>query len=392
MKITAGKIVLVVLVLLGIGIYFGIPHLVEYTRRQAQESFYGPVVQEVVETGRVDRKVFDGPSSELKQTTIVPSLQSKLDKGRNVIWCASFDMAWTELKALYPPNLLQVKGAEEAVALLNNSPIAVEDLPDQSFYAAAGFLQNGIVAKIQKEMNEQYPGEIPPSFGDIDPSKTESIAYSYLQASLPFAYPYFDNDAPLLFKTSEGRETKVTSFGIREKDGSKFFRLRKQVKVMYVKWDRNGSPRPNLLEYAIDLCRDSKPDQIVLAYVEPKDTLAGTVEYVESQKPDELFRKGEFGPNDSLLIPNLFWKIDHSFHELEGDKIQKAEETIEFRLNRSGAELKAHSNIAVSAGPLDFVFDKPFLIYMKKRGAERPYFAAWIGNEELLTRWAEAGK
>jgi hypothetical protein len=387
MKITGGKIVLAVVALVGVGIYFGIPYLVEYTRRQAQESFYGPVVQEVVETGRVDTKVFDGPSSDLKQTTIVPSLQSRLDKGRNVIWCASFDMAWKELKTLYPPNLLQVKGAEEIVALLNNSPIAAGDLPDQSFYAAAGFLRDGIVAKIQKEMKEQFPGVTPPSFGDIDPLKTESIAYSYLQASLQFTLPYFDNDAPFVFKTADGRETKVASFGIRENDDYAYMRLRKQVAVLFVRYDKKY-----VVEYVIDLCQDSKQNQIVLACVEPKDTLAQTIEDIESRKMEDAEIHGRFGPNDVLLVPNLFWRIDHSFRELEGELILKANETIEFRLNRSGAELRAQSKIYCKPMPRHFVFDRPFLIIMKKRGAERPYFVAWIGNEELLTPWAEAGK
>jgi hypothetical protein len=388
MKITAGKIVLAMLVLVGIGIYFGIPHLIEYTRRQAQESFYGPVVQEVVETGRVDKKVFDGASSDLKQTTVVPSLQSKLDKGRNVIWCASFDMAWKELKTLVGHDI-QVKGAEETVALLNNSMIAAGDLPDQSFYAAAGYIRDGIVAKIQKEMQKQFPGETHPSFGDLN-KDTQIVAYSYLQASLAFAYPYFDYDPPLFFKTTDGRETKVASFGIREIDDYAYMRLRKQVKVMHVKYSRDNPSYP--LEFVVDLYQDSKPNQIVLACVEPKDTLAQTIEDIDSREMEYPEYHSRFGPNDVLCVPNLFWKIEHQYPELEGGLIQKARETIEFRLNRSGAELRAQSKIYCTPMPRHFVFDRPFLIYMKKRGAEHPYFAAWIGNEELLTPWAEAGK
>jgi len=33
-----------------------------------------------------------------------------------------------------------------------------------------------------------------------------------------------------------------------------------------------------------------------------------------------------------------------------------------------------------------FVFDKPFLIVMKKRGAERPFFVMWVANAELLCK------
>jgi len=385
MKITGGKIFLAVVALVGCGIYFGLPRLGEYARQRERENLYKPVVQEVVETGRVDRKVFDGLSSDLKQTTIVPSLQSKLDKGRNVIWCASFDMAWKELKTLSGGDI-QVKGAEGTVSLLNNSMITAGSLPDQSFYAAAGFIQDGIVGKIHGDMKQRFPNEPLPSFGDIT-KDTEIIAYSYLQASLQFTLPYFDNDAPFVFKTSDGRQTKVTSFGIRKKDDYSYYQLRKQIEVLYVRYDQDVP-----VEYVIDLCRNSKPNQIVLACVEPKDTLAQMIEDIDSRKMEDPEVHREFWPLDILLVPNQFWKIEHRYRELEGGLIQQAKETIEFRLNRSGVELKAQSKIHYLPMPRHFVFDRPFLIYMKKRGAEHPYFVAWIGNEELLTPWAGSGK
>ncbi len=395
MKITAGKIVLVVVALIGIWVFIVIPVRFAYLRELYRRGLYEFPIREnvtMVETGREDTKVFDGLSSDLKQTVIVPSLQSKLDEGRNIIWCASFDMAWKELKTLYPPDFLQVKGAEETVTLLNNSQLTIDDFPAQSFYAAAGFIQNGIVKKIQAEMKERFPGESVPSFDDIITPSTESIAYSYLQASLSFANPYFDSDTPLYFKDSNGREAKVASFGIRDEDGNKYFRLRRQVKVLSLKLDPKATSRPKLVEFALDLDRDSKPNQVILACVDPKETLGKTVEYVETQMSEDPHRKGRFEATDTLYVPNLNWRIDHSFRELEGDKILKARETIEFHLNRRGVELKAVSNTAVAAIPIDFVYDRPFLIIMKKRGAERPYFVAWIGNEELLTPWAEAGK
>jgi hypothetical protein len=32
------------------------------------------------------------------------------------------------------------------------------------------------------------------------------------------------------------------------------------------------------------------------------------------------------------------------------------------------------------------VFDRPFLVYMQKRGAEQPFFVMWVDNAELLVR------
>ena len=32
----------------------------------------------------------------------------------------------------------------------------------------------------------------------------------------------------------------------------------------------------------------------------------------------------------------------------------------------------------------DLVFDKPFLIMIQKEGGQKPYFALWVANAELL--------
>jgi hypothetical protein len=33
-----------------------------------------------------------------------------------------------------------------------------------------------------------------------------------------------------------------------------------------------------------------------------------------------------------------------------------------------------------------FIFDRPFLIVVKKRGAEHPFFVMWVDNAELLCK------
>src|SRR4051794_29008496 len=54
--------------------------------------------------GLVDRsytappKSFDGKSMDLAATVIVPTLDTPLPDGTNVIWCASFQAAWDRLK------------------------------------------------------------------------------------------------------------------------------------------------------------------------------------------------------------------------------------------------------------------------------------------------------
>jgi hypothetical protein len=43
--------------------------------------------------------------------------------------------------------------------------------------------------------------------------------------------------------------------------------------------------------------------------------------------------------------------------------------------------------IPADGGPKKLHFDRPFLIYLKKRDAARPFFVMWVDNAELLQAW-----
>jgi hypothetical protein len=56
-------------------------------------------------------------------------------------------------------------------------------------------------------------------------------------------------------------------------------------------------------------------------------------------------------------------------------------------LDRSGAVLKSESSDVVAAIPKVFSFNKPFLIYIKKRQPDaQPFFVMWVDNAELLSK------
>ena len=76
--------------------------------------------------------------------------------------------------------------------------------------------------------------------------------------------------------------------------------------------------------------------------------------------------------------------------ELKGQRLDVAQQDIQFRLDRSGAELKSEAKIMMLPIPTYFILDRPFLIYMKKRDAKSPYFVMWVDNAALLTPWEVA--
>ena len=70
----------------------------------------------------------------------------------------------------------------------------------------------------------------------------------------------------------------------------------------------------------------------------------------------------------------------------DGYWLDQALQMIEFRLDKSGASVSSESDVVWKGIPRLFHFTKPFLIIVKVRGQERPYFVMWVDNAELLCK------
>ncbi len=343
---------------------------------------------------------FAGSSELLQQTVIVPTLDSPCPPGKNVIWCSSFQLAWNEMKDKVVRAPLQVIGAEEMAARLNAAQPSADDLDPGSFYAVGGRIGDGIIGKIEKEMAKKFPSRKLPDLQKYASDPDGMLAYSYLSAKVAFQHPFRQVERKFVFADSAGAETAVEAFGVWNYSG-RYDKIRQQVEVMYHRrgGDRRASAggRPTK-EYVLDLCKDSRPYQVVVAFVELRDSLAGTLDYIRLQvdafQQDQYTRwETQLKKVDEVEIPEMVWRIDHQFQELSGKVVSNAGlpitgamQTIEFRLDRTGVVLESDAYVSVTAAPREFLFNRPFLVYMQKRGAQQPFFVMWVDNAELLTR------
>jgi hypothetical protein len=191
----------------------------------------------------------------------------------------------------------------------------------------------------------------------------------------------------------------VQSFGIppRGADGG-LDTFRGQAEVLFAPKIAHDVQRQ---DFALDLCRFSEPNQLVLAAVTRKPTLAEAIANVErkrsqSQPADRGDRR--LGRADILFVPVMHWQIDHRFRELEGtDKlllnpslrggyIAGAEQRIDFLMDKNGAAVTSEARLAMGGVGRLFVFDRPFLVVLSKRGAKQPFFVMWVDNAELLQK------
>lgn len=336
---------------------------------------------------------FDGTSDQLTQTVIVPTLDTPIPEGKSAVWCASFQLAWNRLKDDVAKGPVRLAGGQAVADRLNRGDQTEADIDPADVFAAAGLTGDGMADRIRTEMARRFPNVPPPDLG----TGNAAVAYSYLASACRFDLPFFENDRPFEFVDATGLKTPVGSFGVRQKDDYAYNRLRAQVHILHAPREpmneADGMP-----EFILDPCRTSTPYQVVIARVDRKPTLAETLAGVRlrvaGSKADSW--KPGLGPRDVVLIPNISFRVTHRFWEVEGKTFKNpalnglhigtAMQTVQFRLDRSGAELKAESKITVKPSARYFLANRPFLVYLAKRDGGNPFFAMWVENAELLER------
>jgi hypothetical protein len=336
---------------------------------------------------------FVGSSKGLRQTVVVPTLETPVPAGKSAVWCATPALAWQELEKEVGGGPVVLQGAADLSRALGTLP-DVGLLPEHH-YVAAGLVLDGVVNRIGREMAARFPGvTVPPDLATRDPLHV--LSYAYLQAAVPYEFAFKDSDKPLQFTDSQGRRTPVKAFGIRPKDeheGKDSFRS--QVGVLF----REGK------DFAIDLSKGTQPYQVVLARMERKAALGDTLADLQ-ERIARAARKGrvpELSEAAVLLVPNMDWRIEHRFEEMHGKPIlhpalppksilELTYLLMQFKMDRRGAVFVSQADMrgllvdgaVEAADPQDYRLDRPYLILLRKRGLRVPFFMMWVDNPELL--------
>lgn len=322
-----------------------------------------------------DDAIRDREQVELNATVFVPTLDAPVPAGKSAVWCSTLPLAWKELRNLdsRPIRTPDPKASER----LDRWDGSADDLPPDSYYVKAGLAEAGIVETIRREMAERFPKK---TFPDLDILLASGpIAYAYLTAGVKYRYTFRQSRA-IEFRDGSGKETKVSGFETISADSSEYARtMQEQIEVYIPPEKTNPSGRPK--EFVVDPSKSTAPSQLLLAAVEWRGTLAATEARVE-----EILRQpvGPFEEGDVFEAPDLSLLAEHRFQELEGQDLALALQRIRFEMNRFGGELESEAMFAPSSSTRFFVFDRPFLVLLRKRGAARPYFVLWVENAELM--------
>ncbi len=328
--------------------------------------------------------VLDANAEELSHTIITPHLEELIDGSKNVLYCATFQIAWNELCDTIGEEIHMEK-EHPMVPVLNKKSVSRKDLDEADYVAAAGIIGQGIFERIDKELQEKFHGQASPKLLPLlKQNPVPFVFYCYLFKALPFGEKFDQLTAGLRFQ-----HYKVQAFGLEN------FRYQLNAAQQVRIYDYKSRD-----DFVVELKTQLRNDRLILAKVQPGETLGETIAAVQKRLMDK--RPEEMVIGSSLKVPVLNFDLWREYDELcnrpllvkdprYAQPIGFAAQRTRFKLDEKGAILISEGGGGGGGGPpmpkskpKYLIFDKPFLIMIQRTDAKMPYFALWVANAELL--------
>ena len=301
----------------------------------------------------------------LKQTDFVSTLENPISENKNVIYAPAFLFAWDKIKEELKSPIIVGSINSLDFNLLNKSISHQSSLENNEYTATAEIVDGAIIAK------------------------------AFFNKTNPFETKLQVLDDPINFD-----KTKVSAFGMYYYNEN----VIKFTQVLYYKDDNN---------FILKLEPKDKQHEIILVkgldkYQTLKDAINLTngllVQGKKEQTDDKLIWKYQIAPEDIFAIPAIKFNIATNYKNVEGQTfltcdrkkhtVVIAYQRTGFILNENGAVVESEAMVALdSVGvepiithPKKMIFDKPFLIIIKRVDKKNPYFVIKVANTELLTR------
>ncbi|MES2790175.1 MAG: DUF1559 domain-containing protein [Planctomycetota bacterium] len=338
------------------------------------------------------------PAAEYPGSTVFPYLGAKIEGPKNVVYCATFQIAWDQLRDVVKADP-QFDSKSEFVDELNASRFPLQDLDPTSYVATGGRMDDHTLGLLDGVLKQKFPKHerLP-----LNAPTDGFIAYCYLLKQLSFRVNFERFGVPMVFHTGEQTE-KVEAFGIDSLGdvGHRLEEILEQVEILDHVSDS---------DFILQLKTRDRLDEMILAKIPPGKNLRETLATVEKRIVTPAangFRK-KLGGGDKLMIPVLQMSVKRDYPELTGQAIEngdakgnrliQAVQIIKFRLDETGVIIESEAAIIGENGhsgverdydsskPRQLIFDRPFLLVFRETKAKAPYLVVWVAHQELMER------
>lgn len=302
------------------------------------------------------------------KVTMNPTYQTTINENtKNNLWIGTLDLAWKDLKEKIGVNKIELEG---------ENPQIVNDL-NESTFSKEMLDPNDYKINVERTVTDGYK---------IDATLKKEL--NFLEA--------FDNFS----------DTYKWTFGDNKKEYIKYFginnasleKMNQNVEVLFYNPIGNGNLFSN--DFAVRL-RTKEGDEIILYRTNDKKSFD---EYYEDIKLKTNQYKGstKFSEDDELRIPYIRINGMISYNELYGKEIKNSNglyiydviQNINFSLNEKGCNLSSKASMVteymgIGEDTKYCYFDNTFVLFMKEKNSNRPYFALKVDNTDILEKIEE---
>ena len=294
-----------------------------------------------------------------------PTYQSTLDENtNNNLWVGTLDLAWKDLKEKTGLNKIDV-----------NSQIA-NDL-NESAFTKEMLDSNDYKINVERTATNGYK---------IDATLNKEL--NFLEV-----FDNFSNDYTQW--TFGDSKEYIKYFGI---NNASLEKMNKNVEILF--YNKISSENLYSNDMAIKL-KTKEGDEIILYRTDDKKSFDEYYNDIQT-KTNSYTGTREFLEDDELRIPYIRVNGLISYNDLYGKEIKNSNglyiydviQNVNFSLNEKGCNLSSKASmiteyIGIGEETKFCYFDDTFILFMKEKDCDRPYFALKVDNSDILEKIEE---
>ena len=346
-----------------------------YTQEKEKQELYNNSISTEAINNQEDQK------EEIERNiAIVPTMQDEISE--NSAWCPTFQLVWNDMQNELVGGNVKFQEPNVMVDNLNKQAFKDSDLAEEYYYKNFGIMSKELKQEIEKGIEEKFAekSDILDLFEWPEvPTPDRYFFYSMLKRDFEF-----ENEFKVLDNKNFAQTENVEYFGV---DSNTAEEVRNQVSVLY--YNSNT-------DFAVTL-QTKQGDEITLVRAPTGENFEEILENVE-RKESKYNGSETLNESDTLSIPNLNINALKEYTELENKEftlktkeiayIEKAIQTIKFKLDNKGGEIKSEAGMVVEKAAIlesrNFDFNDNFAIFLKEEDKDLPYFAAVISDINLF--------
>ena len=312
----------------------------------------------------------------------------------DTIWCGTFQLIWNDLKNDLAKQDIVFNPQLKVVENLNKETFTTKELSEASYYKKIGTPSLKLKEEIEKAIKDKFneKSDILNDFEWENRDPKDYFLYAMLKKEFQFekAFEELENGK---FRDYDN----VKYFGIKSDETGE---LKQQVDVLYYK---------SKDDFAVKL-RTKQEDEVILRKNPEGKTFGEIYNNILDKTEVKVYNMpnnqdnyeaikvyGELKEGELLKVPNIKLKEKNEITEIEDKKflfsngevysIEKALQTIEFELDRTGGKIKSEAgmmvkneSVAIMDEIREFSIDDTFAIFLIEKGKDKPYFAGKIND------------